>query len=520
MTSDNKQKKKLKKMDLGVTLLLIVGILVVVNFFSYQIFYRWDLTQDKIFSISPASKGVLSGLDDIVNIKAYFSATLPSQVLALKQEVADLLAEYEAYSGGKVRVEFIDPGDDQDIQRELAIEGIPQLTFQVYEKDKMQLVNGYMGIAISHSGNTEVIPAVKQTTNDLEYQITTAIKKVTADQIATIGYLSSHGTADYTNELKAAGQGLEEIYTVEQVDLSGDTPSVPDEINTLVIVGPTEKFEEPALKAINAFVKRGGALFVMLDGVNIGQGLAATKNNTGLDTLLKKYGITLNQDLVADTRSGVASFSQGYITFSSSYAFWPKITTDGFNPDNSAVSGLENVIFPWVSSIDVDAGKFSEGDFSYLAHTTANGWRVTDNFDVTPNAASVPQGERKSYNLVATINGQVADAYPDGSEGDTASFPARIVVVGDSDYVRDGFVQNSPDNLTMFQNLVDSLSLGEDLMSIRSKGASSRPIKEDLSETGKAGIRYANIFGLTLAVLAFGLIRYFMRRRSRFIDDL
>src|SRR3989339_853161 len=161
--------KKIKKTDLSITIILFIGIIAVLNFFAYQIFYRWDLTQNKIYSISKVSKKTVGELDDIVNIKAYFSDNLPGQVLNLKQEVADILDEYAAFSNGKIKVEFIAPDSDEETQKELYAAGIPQLTFQVYEKDQVQLVNGYMGIAISHGDKTEAIPAIKENTSDLEY---------------------------------------------------------------------------------------------------------------------------------------------------------------------------------------------------------------------------------------------------------------------------------------------------------------------------------------------------------------
>ena len=512
--------KKIKKTDLGVTLLIIIGILVVVNFLSYQIFARWDLTQNKVYSISRASKKTVSGLDDIVNIKAYFSSTLPSQVFTLKQEVADLLEEYQTYSNGKIRVEFIDPGDDKDLQRKLSMIGIPQLTFEVYEKDKTQLVNGYMGIAISFGDNTEVIPAIKRNTSDLEYQITKAIKKVASDKISTIGILTSQGTLSLENGMSTAYKELQSLYTVREVSLTDDNPEIPSNISTLIIVGPKEKFSEEQLKAINAYFSRGGALLVFLDGVKIGQGLRASKNITGLDKLLADYGVTINQNLVADKRNGIASFSQGFFTFSSNYAFWPKITNEGFNKDNNAVSNLENVIFPWASSISVDNSKISDGEITDLAFTTNQAWAVKDNFDVTPNSANTPQGEQKQYNLAVLIKGNFANPYQNEDSQEDRPFSNRIIVVGDSDFITDNFIKNSPDNLRFFQNLVDSLSLDDDLINIRSKTVSSRPIKVDLSDSAKAAIRYLNVFGLTILIVLYGLVRYFMRRKSRFVDEL
>lgn len=516
--NENKTYKKIKKTDLSLSIILIIGIVAVLNYFSSQLFMRWDLTQNKVYSISNVSKETVKNLDDIVTIKAYFSKNLPSQVLSIRQEVEDILDEYQAFSNGNVRVEFIDPNDDEKTQRDLYMIGIPQLTFEVYEKDKRQLVNGYMGIAISYTDNVEVIPAIKRDTRDLEYQLTTAIKKATAEEIATIGYLTSNGTVPLDETMTIAKQELEGLYTVQNVDLS-TAEEVPSNIDTLLVVGPRESFSEEALRAINEFVARGGSLLVMIDGVLIGDNLSTNKNTTGIETLLKSYGATVNQDLVADTRSGTASFTQGFITFSTKYPFWPLVLEDGFNKEYGAVANLENVLLPWTSSIDVMPEMYENGIATQLVHTTDEGWIVKDNFNINPQQASGPQGAQKSVVMAVAIKGEVSNPYPaEGAENDIIN--GRIIVVGDSDFIGDGFVQNNPDNLTFFQNLVDSLSFDEDLISIRSKLASSRPISEDLSDSAKVSIRYLNVFGITAIVVIYGMLRYFLRRRSRFVDDI
>jgi ABC-2 type transport system permease protein len=514
----NKTTKKLKKTDLSIAVIIIIGIVIVVNFFSYQIFYRWDLTQTKQYSVSKVTKKTIGALDDVVNIKGYFSKNLPSQFITVRQEVTDILDEYQNYSKGKIKVEFIDPGTDEQTQRDLYTKGIPQLTFEILEKDKSQLVNGYMGIAISYGDKTEVIPAVKQDTQDLEYQLTTAIKKVISDKIATIGFLTSNGVMTSASGISSAYKEVQKLYTVVDVNLK-DQKTVPVEVNTLIIPGPKEKFTDAELKAINSFLMRGGSLFVMLDGVTIAAGLSANKNETDLDKLLEKYGIKVNLDLVADLRSGVASFSQGFMTFSSNYPFWPKVTKEGFDKNNGAVSNLNTVVLPWASSIDINEGLINKNNYSDLAFTTDKGWVESDNFSILPNATS-PQGTQKIYNLAVMVNGGIKNAYPDKNSKDNQVSAGRIIAVGDSDFLSDSFLQNMPDNLTFFQNLVDSLSFDQDLINIRSKNVTTRPIKEGLSDSARLGIRYANVLGLTLLVIIYGLGRYYMRRKSKFVDEL
>jgi len=462
-----------------------------------------------LLAISSVSKKTVGSLDDVVNIKVYFSKNLPSQYITLPQEVGDVLDEYQNYSGGKVQVEFIDPKDSPEEEASLAGKGIPQLQFTVLENDKYQVARGYLGILVQYGDRSEVIPVVENTQN-LEYQMTLAIKKATSDKIATIGFLTSNGVTA-ADEIATAYKKIQEVYTVQQVDLS-ESGAVPENIDTLVIPGATEEFSEEELKEIDGFVARGGSLLVLQDGVEIGEGLAASVNNTGLEGLLESYGLKLNKDLAADVSSGMASFTQGFITFSTNYPYWPKVMPGGFNPDVAAVAKLESLMLPWASTVDILSDGKTGVNFQYLAKTTDKAWEQKAPFDVNPQKATAPTGERKSAILAAMADGEIVSKYDAGKKAQ-----ARVVLVGDSDFLKEGFLRQSPDNLVFFQNLVDALSLDDDLTNIRSKGVSDRPLKE-LSPSAKAAIRYGNIFSITVLVIAFGMIRYWARKRSRFID--
>jgi gliding-associated putative ABC transporter substrate-binding component GldG len=493
---------------------LILGILIVVNFLSYQIFLRLDLTQGKIYSLADASKKTAGNLTDIVSIKAYFSSNLPNEFITVRQEVEDLLAEYKAYSNGKIKIEFIDPGDNEEMKRDLYMEGIPQLTFQVLAKDKAQTMNGYMGIEIKYGDKTEIIPAVKQDTSDLEYQLTTAIKKATAKEIATIGYITSQKTLNPDSEFKTGLAALSELYNVKEITLNGK--DIPSHIKTLVIAGPKDKFSENDLKAIEKFLSKGGSLFIMLDGVNVDQNMQTQKNTTNIDQLLSKYGIIINKDLVADTRNSIATFNQGYMSFSVEYPYWVRLTKEGFNRNNSLVSSLENVTMPWASSIDIDESKIDRNSVTNLAFTTDKAWENKDNFNISPTLQNVNMTNQGKYTLAVEINGKLKNAYPDATNKE---FNGHIIAVGDSDFASESFIRNSSDNQNLFLNLIDGLSLDSDLVNIRAKNISSRPIK-DLTDGEKAAIRYINVFSVTIIVVGFGLARYYLRRRSKFIDNI
>ena len=503
--------KLFNKTNSTALIIIVIGILAVVNFFSYNIFYRLDLTQNKDYSISKASKKTVADLKDIVNIKAYFSANLPTQYINLRQEVGDILEEYANYSGGKVKVEFIDPEDVESTKQELYQAGIPELQFNVLEKDKYQVVNGYLGMVIKYGDKMQAIPVVENT-RDFEYQITSAIKKLTNNEIASLAFWQGNGTVEAKNEVSAASKKLSDIYNVSLLDFASDK-KIPDDLDTLIIIGPKEAFNDEELKGLDAFLMKGGSLVILADGVTVEQGLAATKNDTGLNKILESYGAKLNNNLILDVNNGLASFNQGFVTFSANYPYWPKVIKPGFDQNNAAVAKLEGLVLPWASSIDLTPDKIKDLAVSYLAATTDRALAISDNFNLSPQTP-ISGGAKGKFNLAVSLAGKFNSAFSNPNTG-----AGRLVLIGDSDFINDNFLRNYPDNLVFFQNVVDSLSLGDDLITIRSKGVTERPLKV-ATESVKAAVRYANIFGLTVIIVLFGMFRYFLRRRKKLIDQI
>lgn len=489
-----------KKESKTATVLIVIGILIVINFLSYQIFARLDLTKNKDYSISKISKKTASNLDDVVNIKAYFSKNLPAKYLNLTQEVRDILDEYVNYSSGKIKVEFIDPVASEEIKEELARLGIPILRFNVLRNDSFEVVQGHLGLLIEYGDKQEIIPMVSSTQN-LEYDITLALKKLTGKETPVLGLVISHNTA----VANIAYGKLRELYQIKEINLKEE--EIGEEVETLLVIGPKEKFSEEDLKKIDTFVMRGKALILLVDGVRVEQGLQVNKNETGLEELLEGYGLKLNKDLVLDISSGRASFSQGFLTFMVDYPLWPKVLPDNFDKENVMVANLASLMLPWASSVEAQE---KEGvSISYLARSTEDAFAQKESYALNPNDNLKKNGQSGQYNFAVFLRGSLESPF-----GEEKTKSGKIILVGDSDFVLDMFLEQNSDNLIFFQNLVDGLSLDEDLIKIRSQGVSSKPINP-LKIATKEVLRYVNIFGVTILVLAFGLLRYFLRRRNK-----
>jgi len=356
-----KNKNFFKKSDKYLTAVIVIGLLVVINIISTQIFFRGDLTAAGDFSISKISRRMAANLDDIININVYFSKNLPAQYLNLQQEVTDILAEYANYSNGKIKVKIIDPATLADAQKELGDKGIPTLQFNTVHNDEFKVVNGWLGIVIEYGGKSEIIPVISDTQN-LEYQITSAIKKLVSKSLPTMGIVTSNKTIKISDTAKTGETLISEayaklagLYQIKMVDLSKD--NITDDISTLLIAGPKEKFTEAELKKIDAFVMKGNSLILLADGINVISGVRAEKNDLGWEKLLGGYGLKLNNNLISDTSNGRASFSsnsaQYTMTYMMNYPLWPKILPNNMDKANVMVANLQSLIFPWVSSIEV-----------------------------------------------------------------------------------------------------------------------------------------------------------------------
>ncbi len=78
-------------------ILIVAGVLAVVNFIAQRHFFRLDLTENKQYTISDATRKIVGNLDDLVNVKIFFSHKLPPQMVNLENQISDLFDELEAY---------------------------------------------------------------------------------------------------------------------------------------------------------------------------------------------------------------------------------------------------------------------------------------------------------------------------------------------------------------------------------------------------------------------------------------
>ena len=164
--------------------ILYAVVIVLLNVAGLSLFFRFDLTANRIYSLSDASKQAVSTLSEPLNIKVFFSKNMPAPHNNTERYLRDLLTEYAAQAGRYFNVTFYnvsqetDMGDKVDQNREMARDyGISPVQIRVMENDELKFKNAYMGLVILHGDLIEKIPAITAT-DGLEYQLTCAIRKL------------------------------------------------------------------------------------------------------------------------------------------------------------------------------------------------------------------------------------------------------------------------------------------------------------------------------------------------------
>ncbi len=509
-------------------IIIVAGILAVINFASYKHFIRWDLTQGKEFTLSEASKKVVAQLNDLVNIKLYFSEKLPPSLLNLKLQIKDLLEEYEVYAKGNLEIEFINPQTNPETENKMRMIGIPKLQLNVIEKDRAQIANVYMGMAIFYEDKKEAIPFVKSVRN-LEYEITSRIFKIVRSQVKTIGFLAGYGAHSIDGGYQAIGKFLKKEYEVKEVKIT-DGKIIPENVDTLVIAGVKEHLAEEAKFAIDQFLMKGGKLIFLIDAVELeGGALSARPLETNLDDLLEQYGIRVRKDLVLDKSNTYATFSSGVHRFMTPYPFWVKVLKANFNQEHSITNRLESMVLPWTSSLELIEGADSSKDVTILARSTPFVQRQEKIFNISPQQKLfLGEKQKEGYPLSVLISGKFKSLFSDRKVPETGSSDGnekeaikesqntQILVVGNSFFLDNGFISQFPGNQIFFLNAIDWLNVGENLIGIRSRRATDRPLQE-ITEKSKAAIKFIDTFGVAFLIILLGLAYYYRRKKRKII---
>lgn len=485
-----------------ISILLVVGIIVIINFLSNELFFRIDTTSDKTYTLSKASKNILKSLEEPITVTSYFTADLPPQYAKNQTDFKDLLIEYNRRSNGLLNFEFIDPNSDPQAEQQAAQNGISPLLINVREKDEVTQKKAFMGAVLKSGEAQEILPFI-QPEGPMEYQLTTAVKKLSVSEKPSVGFISGHGELS-AQELQEVYKELSVLYDIETINLQTET-EIPPRVKTVLMVQPQDSIPQSHFNILDNYLGAGGNICLAVNNVNGDfQTQQGSAMNTQVDKWLNQKGIQLNGDFVLDAQCGTIGVTQqqGLFSFQSQVQF-PYFPLVNNFPEHPITQGIEQIAFPFASSIQnvgnntmtplVTSSQNSVSQNPPLRFEVQKKWRQSD----------FPEG---SKTLAAVFEGDLSGT---GSSG-------KLVLFGDADFPmsQGRNSRSNADNFSLLVNSVDWLSDDTGLIDLRTKGVTSRPIKE-LEEGQVAFYKWANFLVPILLVLLLGFYKNQKNRSLR-----
>ena len=487
---------------------LTLAVIVLLNFMGARNEYRYDASEQSIFSIAPQTALLLEGLANDIHVLAFFRENEG-------QAAENLLDTYTAGSD-RFSYEMVDP----DQRPEMA---------QQHE------VTEYGTLVVVYGDNSTRV------TDLSEEVLTNALVRITGAETKRIYFVTGHGEPDITARETPDGLGqlaasLENEGAEVVPLLLATVPDVPADASLLVVASPQRPFLENEIGSLGRYLDRGGRAWFLLE----------PQRSDELVPLLAERGIVVGNNVVIDVVVQLlAGPSAGVEPVVSDYGFHP--ITEQFN---------QNTVFRIVRSIE-PAEELPDGiTASTLASTSSNSWAesnvdlVFETGEVDPEgdvegpvsiavattlgpsilnwtmpaietAPSTNEGpggaeiqdETESTNIASDINESESQEITEAGANATAptDLEGRIVVVGDADWLNNSRLTVMY-NEDLALNMVGWLTGGnESTISIRPRAR--RASRITLTDTQGWGVFYATVLLLPELVLLSGLMIWWRRRR-------
>lgn len=484
-----------------------------------------DLTEEKLYTLSDGSKEMLKKVEDEVRLKLFYSKRVANAMPGIKQyadRVVELLNQYDN-SSDQISLEILEPRPDTEIEEAAIKYGIRGAQIRGQELF-------YFGLAIENEiGESESIPFLDPSRESyLEYDISRLIAAVSNPEKKTIGIMSalpvmggfgSDPMARFSGRPESPAwiftQELQNNFEVKEVPLTA-TEVEPD-IDLLIVVHP-KGIKPESEYAIDQFLMRGGRLIAMVDPLSIVDMMSFSSPNpqdrfqasydSNLPTLLPAWGLEMVPNKIAGDMSLATTLAMNRGEGPSPYPNFLSMKEPNLNQDEIVTANLENVLL-------ANAGILNKKDdapyeMTPLIETSSSAGEM-DAFLLKFGAdADSIRKELKSPNQKLTlgwrITGKLKTAFPAGKPAPStppnpqqpppadpaphaaeATEPTSIVVIADADMMADELsVQKQQflnqvlamminDNLNLVNNAVENLLGATELISLRTRGRSTRP---------------------------------------------
>ncbi len=541
-----------------------VALLILVNQLANRYFFRLDLTEEKRFSITEATKHELAELADNVTIEVYLAGDLPAGFKRVQQSLLETLAEFNVYANGLITYQIIDPNiarsakSRAEFMQTIIDKGLQPTDVFINDDGKRVQKRIFVGVVISYGvreigvqlfkGNKTANPEerLNQSIEGIEYELASAIHKITQDSRAVIGMVTGHDELD-SIEIISFKRLLLEQYRVKKINLSSMIKPLPD---LLMIIQPRTAYSTLDKYYLDQYIMHGGKVIFMVDKVAVNMDSAAIGTYSfpyelNLDDLLFKYGVRINNNLVQDFVAGAYPIVVGRSGDQPQIQLlqWPFFPIINNYSKHVIVRNMDAIKTEFVSSIDTVK---AEGIKKTVLLSTSSYSRVStapvyvdinllqeslspDKFDLQ----HIPIGYLLEGHFPSYFKNRFLPEVVTEDDFVEKSQETSLVVIADGDFVTtkqdprsgkplpvgfDPFMRQQFANDELVLNAIQYLLEGDGLIAARAKQVIIRPLDKIKVGLLKEFYQILNLLLPLVMTLILGISVYLVRKRkySRF----
>jgi ABC-type uncharacterized transport system involved in gliding motility auxiliary subunit len=447
--------------------LLFIVLVIGANYLSWRHHHRWDVTEAGVYTLAPQSKKVATALTQDLKMTAFVEA-------GQDQALDSLLGSYRYAAPDRVSYRLVDP-------------------------DKEPALSEQMKITSFRSVHLQYGPESFVVTNPTEETITNGIIRITGGKKKIVYFTEGHGEPGIQDQqdprgYSAAKLALEqENYEVKSLLLPA-AEKIPDDASVLAIVGPTRPLNQHEVDIVDAHLKRGGRLLVLL---------GPREGDDRLPNLLAAWGAKVGRDVVIDREVRLFEGPRlGVVPIAQTYGTHP--ITENFR---------DITVYPQTRTVEPEADGKPGLTATALVKTSSSSWAETAVDDVfDKGTASIDDGDRTgplSIAVAATAKLKDMGIEPPADATEKRE-EARLVVFGSSLFANNQQFVQSRLNGDLFLNAIGWLVGQEELVSIRSR--SVRTSRADLTPDQVGQLFYLSVLIVPQVLIAFGIAVWWQRK--------
>jgi ABC-type uncharacterized transport system involved in gliding motility auxiliary subunit len=514
-------KKTTSKLFAGFAgVLVVLGILIVLNVLFAEVRLRKDMTEERLYTLSPGTVDMLRALDRKVTLKFYFSKDNPGIPMPLKnyvQRTLDFLREVAARSGGHVVLETWDPQPDSDAEEWAQRYGlVPQSTGGLGLQPDL-----YLGLVAVSGTQEAAIPFLDPNAEpQMEYLVARLVQGVVQSRRPRIGIMSAlpvlaEEASPFT---PAAGRHQDWLFVTELkkqydvVSVPMETEEIPAGIDTLFLIHP-KAIGDRALYAVDQFLLKGGRLVAFVDPMCISEEKSAEATgmpslSSDINRLSRAWGVTVDVARVVADLAAATPINLGDGRAERLPAWLSLRAGQNIDREEIITGSLESLMLPFAGEI---TGSPAEGlTMKTLAFASSNAvilsaYQARNTADLnTRNGSPAPAAA-----LAVRLSGQFKTAFPGGQpppEGVTnevatattnglkaSEKEGAVILVADADLLVNDYsvrgvnifgktlYQPINDNLNFTLNMAEQLSGNSALIGLRGRGKFDHPFDRVLA---------------------------------------